>query len=462
MIHARHTSGSTFGYSRRAMTYFERSLLALGFGLCACSDPNARPADGSSSEETGLTTLETGPQETDDTAETTSNPGTEGDDEFKFDLAAIPDAAQGCGTGGGEMMSEFSYIWIGNSTQGTVSKIDTVSTIEEGRYAVTNDPSIQASRTSVNQYGDVAIGHRFSPKVTKVAARPENCVDRNNNGMIDTSSGPNDIRPFLEDECVLWSIDLPYQANGTRAVAWEGGAIDPETCENTTPNPRLWVGYGSNPLEVYRLDGETGGVLDHVQIASPGFVYGGAVNADGDFWVSDRGGLTLSSVDAETLAVSTFPLPASNAYGIGMDQNGHPWFATYASGPGVDFVYRFDPDTQTFHSAGGVSGYYRGMNIDREGRAWVAGNAPCRLAVFDAETEMVINDAIALPGCVDPVGVSVDRDGYVWVVDRGASVAWKVDPTFYLIVGMVTGLVEPYTYSDMTGQGLNLVVNPPG
>jgi hypothetical protein len=460
MMLACDAGGSTIGYSARVMNYLQRSLLVLGCGLCACSDANGRPS-GEVGEETGLTTAETGdPQETSGMTTTGDGDG-DGDGGFKFDLAPLPDNAQGCGSGG-DVMSEFSYIWIGNSVQGTVSKIDTVSTIEEGRYQVTNDLAMQSSRTSVNQYGDVAIGHRFSPRVTKVAARPENCVDKNNNGMIDTSTGPNDVRPWLEDECVLWSIDLPYNANGTRAVAWEGGTIDPETCENTTPNPRLWVGYSGNPLEVYRLDGATGAVLDHVQIASGGFVYGGAVNAEGDFWVSDRAGLTLSRVDAETLEVSTFPLPASQAYGIGMDQNGHPWFATYTSGPGVDFVYRFDPDTQTFHSAGGTGGYYRGMNIDREGRAWVAGNSPCRLAVFDAETEMVINDAIALPGCVDPVGVSVDRDGYVWVVDRGASMAWKVDPTFHLVVGMVTGLVEPYTYSDMTGQGLNLVVNPPG
>ena len=102
------------------------------------------------------------------------------------------------------------------------------------------------------------------------------------------------------------------------------------------------------------------------------------------------------------------------------------------------------------------------MNVDREDRVWVAGNSPCRLAQFDLLSETVVDDAIALPGCVDPVGVSVDRDGYVWVVDRGASLAWKVDPNFKIIVGMVTGLVNPYTYSDMTGQGLNLVVNPPG
>jgi len=380
-----------------------------------------------------------------------------------FDVGS-PDVSLSCGSGGGGGGGEefaFSYIWIANSTQGTVSKIDTVTTVEEGRYTATDDAAMQPSRTSVNQYGDVAVGHRFSPRVTKIAAIPERCVDTNGDGVITTSTGAGDVLPYLQDECVLWSVDLPNHAQGTRAVAWEGGVIDPVTCENTVPDPRVWVGYGSNPLQVYRLDGGTGAVLDMTEIASSGFVYGGAVNADGDFWVSDRSGLTLSRVDAITLAVSTYAVPGSNAYGIGMDENGHPWIATYSVGPG-DQVYRFDPVLETFIGAGGISGRYRGMNIDREGRAWVAGNSPCRLAQFDVATDSVVNDAIPLPGCSDPVGVSVDAEGYVWVVDRGASVAWKVDPATQLVVATVAGLVSPYTYSDMTGQGLNLVVNPPG
>jgi hypothetical protein len=451
------------------MQKLEFSLLAFGaaLGLVACGNPEGRPT--ATGEETGATTLETGlPSETSDSVSTTASTTSTTDNTTdntttgaKYDLAPIPDAP-GCGGGGGDQMDAFSYIWLANSTQGTVSKIDTVSTIEEGRYLVTNDLAMQPSRTSVNQYGDVAIGHRFYPRVSKVAARVENCIDRNNNGMIDTSSGPGDVRPYLEDECVLWSVDLPAEGNGSRAVAWEGGSIDPETCENTIPNPRLWVGYGSAPLKVYRLDGETGSVIDSTTVPSNGFVYGGAVNAEGDFWISDRGGRTLSRVDADTLEVQVWPVPASMAYGIGMDENGHPWFATYEVGAGSDQIYRFDPDLQQFFPAGSGGGFYRGLNVDREGRVWVAGNSPCRLALFDADTATLVNDGIGLPGCVDPVGVSVDRDGYVWVVDRGAGVAWKVDPVFHLIVGTVNGLENPYTYSDMTGQGLNLVVNPPG
>ncbi len=43
-----------------------------------------------------------------------------------------------------------------------------------------------------------------------------------------------------------------------------------------------------------------------------------------------------------------------------------------------------------------------------------------------------------------------------------AQSAFKVDPDTYQVALEVPGLVLPYTYSDMTGAGLNLVVNPPG
>lgn len=387
------------------------------------------------------------------------------DDGPKFDVPGTPDAgAVGCGGGGGGGGgTTFSNIWVANAPQGTVSKIDTETAVEVARYRTTATPANEPSRTSVNQFGDIAAGHRYAARVVKIAAETEDCADTNANGIIDTSSGPDDIRDWNTDECVVWEADLlPAAPQGTRAVAWEGGTIDPATCENTNPNPRVWVAYGSNPLQVKRLDGATGAVLDETTIPSTGFVYGGAVNAEGDFWVSDRTGRTMSRVDSVTLQVDSWPVPGSNAYGMGVDGEGQPWIATYSSGAGVDFIHRFDPITETWHDAGGVTGRYRGLAIDREDRIWVAGNQPCRLAVFDRLNDNVLNDAIELPGCDDPVGVTIDRDGFVWVVDRGASVAWKVDPDTFTIAATVTGLTSPYTYSDFSGSGLDLVINPPG
>lgn len=57
----------------------------------------------------------------------------------------------------------------------------------------------------------------------------------------------------------------------------------------------------------------------------------------------------------------------------------------------------------------------------------------------------------------DPVvaGVSVDFYGYVWFVDQQTS-AWRVD-TDAETWESYGGLNGPYTYSDMTGHGLQIV-----
>ena len=67
--------------------------------------------------------------------------------------------SNGGGGGNGEGELELSYIWIANTQQGTISKIDTQTMLEEGRYQAkpsNGDPS----RTSVNLQGDVAVANR--------------------------------------------------------------------------------------------------------------------------------------------------------------------------------------------------------------------------------------------------------------------------------------------------------------
>ncbi len=426
-------------------------LMGLGLGSAgACGDDSS-----AGGQETGVVSVG-GPA----TADTPMADDTAG----VFDVGDGETEGQGgdCPGGGGMPGGppEFSYIWIANSSQGTVSKINTFTGVEEGRYRTgPDDPD--PSRTSVNQLGDVAVANR-NGGIVKIAAQADSCVDADGDGQIASSTGPADILPWGQDECVLWYHELPASGgNGPRPIAWEPS---PDGCN--AGSPRVWVSFYSGVDDdigfIQRRDGATGALLDEVQVPTWRLTdrdrgpYGGAVNKDGDFWVTGYYGPAVR-IDAQTLDVEWFDPPeGSGFYGMALDQNEDIWIG------GCDgAIYRFSQDTQQFDNIATIAGRARGVQIDDEGRAWFAGNNPCRLLMVDTETATLVEDAIPLPGCGDPVGVSIDVEGYVWVVDRDAEEAYKVDPETHAVVHTVTGLVEPYTYSDMTGHGLNLVSNPP-
>lgn len=424
--------------------------LATAMMAMACGDDGGRPGGGG----TGVASLDDGIEL--DTVGADETMGV-------FDVGDGETAGQGgdCPGGGGMMGEpEFSYIWIANSTEGTVSKIDTYTGIELGRYRTgPGDPD--PSRTSVNQRGDVAVANR-NGGITKISAVEERCVDANGDGQIQTSHGPGEILGWGEDECVLWYQDLPATGgNGPRPIAWE-----PLQDACGAGSPRVWVGFYTgidSDIGIFqRRDGATGELLDEVEVPVWHLTdrdrgpYGGAVNKEGDFWVTGYYGPAIR-IDAETLDVEWFEPPAgSGFYGMALDQNEDIWIG------GCDgAIYRFSQDTQDFTTVATIQGRARGVQIDDQGRAWFAGNNPCRLMMVDTNTGTLVEDAIQLPGCGDPVGVSIDVEGNVWVVDREAQQAYKVDPDSHAVLQTVTGLVDPYTYSDMTGHGLNLVTNPP-
>lgn len=372
------------------------------------------------------------------------------------------DGGSGCGEGGGGMGggedTAFSYIWISNSPQGTVSKINTKTAIEEARYNA--GPNADPSRTSVNLFGDVVVVDR-NGGIAKIAVKEERCIDTNGQPGIQTSTGAADILPWGADECVVWHQPLPGTGNtGPRPVAWEGVDLD-TNCP--VANPRVWVGWydqGSNQGGFRRLDGDTGQTLDEVTIPWSGETYGpygGAVNREGDFWVLGWNSGPLVRIDADDLTYEVIQIPAPPGgskfvYGMALDKEGNPWFA------GSSQIYNYEVGTGQFHfMTGGTSN--RGLQVDKEGRAFVA--TPGGMVVIDTATRQVIGPNVQVAGALSPVGVSIDADGYVWLVDQSGSQAFKVNPETYQAEAVVSGLVSPYTYSDMTGAGLDLVTNPP-
>jgi hypothetical protein len=383
-------------------------------------------------------------------AATSEGEDADGDSGDKFDVGVASDLPAGCagdggGGGGGGMGGEgdleLSYIWISNSAQGTVSKIDTATMIEEGRYYAKpagGDPS----RTSVNLQGDVGVANR-NGGVAKFWANPENCQDTNGVPGIQTSSGGADILAWGADECLAWYTDLVCSSN--RPVAWTRGEWNESECAYTGAN--LWTVCDAN---VHLLDGLTGAILQTVPIPGGSFVYGGAADGESNFWGLDTGAGMLFRVDHDDFTLQSWPLSAFGGYGITVDANGRPWVC------GGGGVARFNVDTATWDIAG-TSGI-GGCMTDGESLIWHS-NGSGMLLGYDIDTLTVV-EQVQLPEYVH--GVSIDFQGHVWGVSFAGSNAYRADPITD-VVDTFTGLVGAYTYSDMTGFALSSAgtIDPP-
>jgi hypothetical protein len=366
----------------------------------------------------------------------------------------------------GRQPFDYSYLWVSNSPEGTVSKIDTQLAVEVARYTSGPAGAQDPSRTSVSADGRFAVVVNRSGGISMIAAEEDDCVDADGSGTLSTSTGAADVLAWGTDECVLWNVPLPASGtSGPRPVSWTIGEQDPITCEYAIGN--VWVGWydaGANQGSFRLLDGETGATLEDVAVpewsGETWGPYGGAIDSENNFWAIGWGtNGPLIRIDGETNAATHFGSAGGWIYGMGLDLDGNPW----ATGCGNGLVYRFDAEAETWATIADVqSGCLRGMQVDSNGVAWIAKNSPCGLASIDTTTEppTVIDPNIALPGCNTPVGVSIDAEGFVWIVDQGSNQAMKFDPTTGLIDSTVEGLVSPYTYSDMTGAGIATQILP--
>jgi len=399
------------------------------------SDPTDADSSGSSAGSTTMvTSATTTPGESsssdDGVGEVSEGPAI-------FDVGAQPDipevdcegpgGGEGGGGGGGGGV-ELTYIWIANTSQATISKINTDTMEEEGRYQAKpagGDPS----RTSVNLNGDVAVANR-NGGVAKFWANIADCNESNGQPGIQTSSGTADVLPWDDEECRAWYT--PFACSSNRPVAWTRGEWNEAACGYQ--NEKLWTVCDG---DVLLLDGTDGTTEETVALGGNAFVYGGAADADGNFWGLDLGASQLVRVDHEDYTLLTFPLPNSGAYGITVDKEGRPWACSST-------VARFNLDTSTWSISPDSSGG-GGCMTDGDTTIWHgSGNG---MVGFDTETlELLYN--IPLPEYVH--GISVDFAGKVWGVGFSSNNAYRADPENNQ-VDAFTDLIGAYTYSDMTG-----------
>ncbi|GAB5546597.1 MAG: hypothetical protein SangKO_063570 [Sandaracinaceae bacterium] len=401
--------------------------------------------------------------------------------------------------------TETYFAWIANHLFGTITKLDTRTGTQSAEYDsalldgtnAARPPGERCrtdaaggncpSRTAVDLRGAVYVANRAffnQGTVTKIAGFPSDCVDRNGNGVIDTSqdidgdgiierSVPGEFLGQM-DECILWTVNVGSRNDVPRAIAIDAAGT-------------VWVGL-HDASSVVQLDPNTGAVLRTVPLprTSPfsGFrPYGAAADSVGNVWFVESASGSIINVDASTGALGSIQTASmrgtdcSSSYGIAVDSRDRIWVAGFL----CEGAFRFDPvAARWFDVALPDSGVTRGIAADAMGRIYLASShtfirflpgggfdtSPpiSRLTIFDADTgrglRVIGTPSAPLPG-LGSTGVGLDSSGMVWLVNQDSSTATRVDPTTGAARDFPTG-ESPYTYSDFTGFALRTFTAPNG
>jgi len=360
-----------------------------------------------------------------------------------------------------------SYIWIANTDESTLSKVNTITAKEEARYRTCPLDVCDPSRTSVNMYGDAVVTNR-SPSsgmssVTKFASLHTDCVDRNENGIIDTSTGPDDVKKWGEDECMIWNQKIGANM-GARATAWDG-----TTNSKTGKGGSVWIGtciYSeAKPLSkknvIYKLNGDNGKIEKEIKLDfDTECAYGAAIDSSGGYWIMEGFGYPNSLLRLNMEKGTFEKHPLSCGYGISVDATGRVWTGGKSfHTDNMNCVARYSPATKSEQFVDiKEASWLRGIAIGLEksaGYAWAVDTNGILFKV-DQETLKVV-DSYSI-GAKETVGVAIDFEGYVWTVSRQENAIYKFDPDTKVFIKVPVGK-NPYTYSDMTGMQLKQAIN---
>jgi len=378
-----------------------------------------------------------------------------------------------------ETGSTFPLLWAANAGEDSVSKIDTDADCEVARYATWHVGPFHSawsgpapSRTAVDSEGNVFVANRqFDGRqmnVLKILS--EGGIDRNGNGVIDTStdvngdciidrSDPAEFIPPVDD-----NLDGILQTSEIRdeRVVWvshvgPNNSLGRSLCIGTDGN--LWMGDYTNRT-YYKVQASDGSVLAGPIATTGGLTpYGCLVDGNGILYSSSLSS-TMGILDTNTNTWLATLSTGASVYGIAIG-NG----MVYTSGSG--FYRQYDqntgvgepdgnPATGTFSSPGDASNSTLGISVDGDGNI-VLGQSPIRKYNSAGVTQWsTIN-----PNS-DTRGVVPDSNNNIWAVNRGSHNATKFNKDTGNLMATVPLGDEPYTYSDATGFAATNTTDPSG
>jgi len=352
----------------------------------------------------------------------------------------------------------FDFIWVAVSTKGTLVKINTDTGAVIGEYFTSpagqpKDPS----RTTVDLNGSVWATNRDGNSVVHIGlVENGQCVDRNGNGVIDTSNAYGDVRAWTNaggantnggvstaaDECIIHYTKV--NSFGTRHVS-------------VNKDNDIWVS-GISGRRFDLVDGRTGQIKRAEPTVGYGG-YGGLMDKAGVIWSSNpllRWDPSLPLTGPNGVNWKGYSHPS---YGLCTDSNGNVWNTSY--GPGQ--IRKFAPDGTLIGTYNQGFAYAQGCVIGRNDDVWVA-HSLNGSSVGHLRNDGTYIGTVAVG--TGPTGVAVDSVGKIWATNYYSRTVSRIDPQAGPLaadgvtrVGAVDFTTRDlggnlYNYSDMTGSTL--------
>jgi streptogramin lyase len=345
---------------------------------------------------------------------------------------------------------ERKFVWVPNTDEGTLSKIDADAAVEVARYRT---PGGRPIRVAVDHRGDAWVldnpaGARA--RLSKFSSAPERCIDRDRDGL-QTSASASMV--LDRDDCRLLDVTIGELDDDAQALAIDGAqAPDEELAGNA------WVGF-LRAQRVVAYDGLTGQQLTAAEL--PKFAaYASSFDPWGVLWLIDRDG-QLARVDPLTeppaVRILQTELACYTLESICADPDGQLMFAGF----GCESVARYDPRTDHWSDVR-VPDLLSPRGVALTSRApWVVYTSG-RLAEV-ARDPLSVGEAndLASDGVMpfESVAVAADSGERLWIVStqggtQGRGLATRFDPTVGKATAQVSVGVGPRGGGDLTGLAL--------
>jgi sugar lactone lactonase YvrE len=338
----------------------------------------------------------------------------------------------------------FPVLWVPNTSENSMSRINTDGDAgrgcEEARYFTSNSSRGYPSRTAVDVDGNIYVANRKfdgqTPELLKIVT--EGGIDRNGNGVIDTSTDlngdcritPDEMLPIVDDGDGVLDIDDFTDER----VVWisqfgQPGQLGRSLCLDN--NGFLWAGtyYGR---QYYKFDTDGNIVAGPVDTFATN--YGCAVDNNGILWGASLGS-TMVELDTNTDTWTQNRALSSN-YGIAIGNNRVYLGSTLQS---------FNPATEANQvvASGGT-----GVAVDGDGFVWFG--TPT-LRKFATDTNGDLNPtpvcSVSTQGVRGPI---IGKGNRIWTINYSNNSVSQYDSDCNFISTVPVGR-NPYTYSDATG-----------